>query len=260
MGVYLAVIGLADSLYRGSYLWQDVNWRHSAGCRAAGFLSLLSSEVSAFIVCFITLDRFLVLRFPLSGLGFSSRASHLACALSWALGLLLAAVPLLPVTSHWVFYSQTGICLPLPITRAEFQGRSYAFGIVIVLNFVLFILIAAGQGFIYSSVRANSMNMGTSGAGVDSRKNQDVNVARRLISIAVSNFLCWFPIGVLGLLAASGVPVPSEVNVAAAIFVLPLNSALNPFLYNLNMLLERRRKAVERKVLEAIISACRQMH
>jgi hypothetical protein len=56
----------------------------------------------------------------------------------------------------------------------------------------------------------------------------------------------------VGLLVASDVPVSSEVNVAAAIFVLPLNSSLNPFLYNLNMLLEKRRKALEGKVLEAI--------
>ena len=250
MGVYLAIIGLADRLYRGTYLWEDTRWRHSATCKVAGFLSLLSSEVSAFVVCFITLDRFLALRFPLSDFHFSSRSSHLACTVTWTLGVLVAAVPLLPVTSHWKFYSQTGICIPLPITRNDFVGRSYAFGVMIILNFVLFLLIAAGQVFIYLSIRANRMSLGADSA----RKDQDVAIARRLITIAVSDFLCWFPIGLLGVLASLGVSIPGEVSVSMAILVLPLNSALNPFLYNLNMLLERRRQATEQRLFKTFES------
>ncbi|KAK7107085.1 hypothetical protein V1264_015062 [Littorina saxatilis] len=248
MGVYLAIIGLADRLYQGSYLWEDNAWRHSVACKVAGFLSLLSCEVSAFIVCFITLDRFLALRFPFSDFRFSSKASHMACAATWLLGVGVAAVPLLPATSHWQFYSQTGICIPLPITRNDFMGRSYSFGVMIVLNFVLFVLMAVGQVFIYTSIQSSRMSLGPD----SSRKEQDVNIARRLITIAVTDFLCWFPIGLLGLLASRGVAVPGEVNVAMAILVLPLNSALNPFLYSLNMLLERRRRAQEQCLLQVL--------
>nr|KAG5696634.1 hypothetical protein BaRGS_034095 [Batillaria attramentaria] len=107
---------------------------------------------------------------------------------------------------------------------------------MIVLNFVLFLLIAAGQAFIYWSVRANSM-LGTD----TTKKSQDLTIARRLITVAMSDFLCWFPIGLLGLLASDGTPIPGEVNVAVAIFVLPVNSALNPFLYTFNMIMEKRR-------------------
>ncbi|XP_070193544.1 relaxin receptor 2-like [Littorina saxatilis] len=248
MGVYLAIIGLADRLYQGSYLWEDTAWRHSVACKVAGFLSLLSCEVSALIVCFITLDRFLALRFPFSGFHFSSKASHVACAATWLLGVGVAAVPLLPATSHWQFYSQTGICIPLPVTRNDFVGRSYSFGVMIVLNFVLFMFMAVGQVFIYTSIQSSRMSLGPD----SSRKEQDVNIARRLITIAVTDFLCWFPIGLLGLLASRGVAVPGEVNVAMAILVLPLNSALNPFLYSLNMLLERRRRAREQGLLLAL--------
>nr|KAG5710533.1 hypothetical protein BaRGS_013179 [Batillaria attramentaria] len=239
MGVYLAVIGVADRLYQGNYLWKDREWKHSTTCKSAGFLSLLSSEVSAFIICLITLDRFLVLHFPFSHFHFERRSAHVACAIVWAIGLVLAAIPLLPVTSHWEFYSQTGICIPLPITRNDFTGHTYSFSVVIVLNFVLFLMIAAGQVFIYWSIHTNSMT-----ASDTTKTSKDLTIARRLITIAVSDFLCWFPIGLLGLLAASGVPVPGEVNVTVAIVVLPINSAFNPFLYTLNMLLERRRRAL----------------
>ena len=67
-----------------------------------------------------------------------------------------------------------------------------------------------------------------------------MKLARRLMSIVVTDFFCWFPVGLLGLLAWRGMAVPGEVNVAVVTFVMPLNSALNPFLYTLNIVLEKR--------------------
>nr|KAG5697427.1 hypothetical protein BaRGS_008853 [Batillaria attramentaria] len=248
MGVYLAVIGVADRVFQGTYLWKDLTWKRSVACQLAGFLCLLSSEVSAFLICLITLDRFLVLRFPFSQLHFRGKSAHLLCVLVWFVGFVLASVPLLPVTSHWEFYSQTGICIPLPITRKDFPGHTYSFTIMIIFNFILFLLIAAGQVTIFWSVRANSMPMGD----VSTSTSKDLTIARRLFTVVMSDFLCWFPIGLLGLLASNGVAVSGDVNVAMAIFVLPFNSVLNPFLYTLNIISERRREAKEKRLTERL--------
>ncbi|KAL8625854.1 hypothetical protein ACOMHN_012446 [Nucella lapillus] len=247
MGIYLVIIRVADHLLQGSYLWRDVSWKRSTACRTAGFVSLLSNEVSALIICLITLDRFIVLRFPFSQFHFKSRSAQVVSAGTWVLGVVVAGVPLLPWVSHWELYSQTGVCIPLPVTRSTSPGHYYAFGVMIVFNFVLFMLIAVGQLAIYSSIHDNRMAVG--GA---SRSSQDKDIAKRLLVIVGSDFLCWFPVGVLGLLVSSGVAIPGEVNVALAIFVLPLNSALNPFLYTLNLIRERRNRARERKLLQLI--------
>ena len=244
MGIYLSVIGVADRMFQNSYVWKDTPWRHSTVCTFAGFLSLLSSEVSALIICLITLDRFLVVRFPLSFLRFTASHALWASCLSWMVGLILAAIPLLPITSHWMFYSISGICIPLPVTRTVFAGRDYSFGVIIILNFILFLVIAAGQAAIYSSIRSNTMT-GTQ----TTNQSRDREIARRLFTIAVSDFLCWFPIGLLGILARKSVPIPGEISVAMAIIVMPLNSALNPFLYTLNVILEKRRSVKEEKLL-----------
>jgi hypothetical protein len=166
----------------------------------------------------------------------------------------LAAVPLLPVTSHWEFYSQSGICIPLPVTRRKFDGQAYATGIVILLNLVLFILIAGGQAFIYWSVQQNAMATETM-ATETTRKSHDMTVARRLITVAVTDFLCWFPIGLCGILAWSGVAIPGEVSVALAMLVLPINAVLNPFLYTFNIIMEKRRKASMERMMNKIKSA-----
>ena len=230
MGVYLAVIGVVDRLYQGTYLWEDTSWKDSVACKVAGFVSLVSNEVSALIIALITLDRFLVLRFPFSNFRFEARSAQVACFSVWMLGVLLAGLPLLSLTDDWQFYGQTGICIPLPVTRSDFPGHSYAFGVMIVANFVLFVVIAAGQVFIYWSIRINAMS-----SSQTTRQSHDLIIARRLLTVAMSDFLCWFPIGLLGLLASSGTPISGEVNMVMAIFVLSFSSAQNPFLYTLNV-------------------------
>ncbi|KAL8575743.1 hypothetical protein ACOMHN_055932 [Nucella lapillus] len=256
MGLYLAAIGVADRVYLGTYLWNDVIWRQSLLCQTAGFLSLLSSEVSAFIICLITLDRVLVLRFPFSQLHFHKTSALLTCAGVWITGLFLAAFPLLPMTSHWQFYSQNAICIPLPITQKEFPGRHFAFYVMIMLNFVLFVLIAAGQAVVYQSVQQNQL----ADSDCSTKSSKDRTLARRLLTVAVSDFLCWFPIGLLGLLASSGQAVTSEVNVAMAILVLPLNSAINPFLYTLNMVLERLRLKRQQRLKQFLLTQLQQQN
>ena len=246
MGVYLTFVGVADQVFRGYYyLYEDI-WISGVPCSVAGAMSLLSSEVSAITICCITLDRFLVLRYPFSTLRFSRRSARVACVLTWLVGFALSLLPLL--VPHWEFYRQTGICIPLPVTRQEFNGHAYSFGLMIIFNFILFLMIAAGQLFIYNSVRVNTMKTNTS------QEVHDITIARRLLTVAVSDFLCWFPIGMLGLLAAGGIPISGEVTVAMAIFVLPLNSALNPFLYTFNIFIERRRKEKDKRILKYLES------
>ena len=252
MGVYLAVIGVVDRLYQGTYLWEDNTWKDSAGCKVAGFLSLVSNEVSALVIALITIDRFLVLRFPFSDFRFEVHSAQVACFSVWSVGVLLAGLPLLSLTDDWQFYGQTGICIPLPVTRSDFPGHSYAFGVMIVANFVLFVVIAAGQFFIYWSIHVNTMS-----SDQTTRQSHDLTIARRLLTVAMSDFLCWFPIGLLGLLASSGTPIPGEVSVAMAIFVLPFNSALNPFLYTLNVVLEKRRRLEDERIEKRLLAQLR---
>jgi hypothetical protein len=197
----------------------EQTWVSSAACSVAGFLSLLSSEVSALTILLITLDRLIVLRFPFSTVRFNKASAGLVSMATWVIGVTLAAVPLLSAMSHWQFYRQTGTCIPLPVTRREFKGQGYSLGILIFLNFILFVFIAAGQGFICWSVRQTDVVMDAS------RKSHDRTVARRLITVALTDFLCWFPIGLCGILAWTGSAIPGEVSVAMAMLVLPLNAA-----------------------------------
>ena len=143
MGVFLAIIGVADRVFLGSYVIQDSAWRASRFCHLAGFLSLISSEVSSLIICLITLDRFLAIRFPLKfHLHFTPRAAQITNAIAWFVGFCISTVPFLLGSDIHILYGKTGICAPLPITKGS---HSYSFAVMIVLNFILFLLIGFGQ-------------------------------------------------------------------------------------------------------------------
>ena len=160
MGVFLTVIGCTDLVLMGDYLWKRQSWLSSPVCRLAGVMALVSSQVSAFTICLITLDRLLVLRFPLHREWHMTRnMSVFLCSAVWLVCISLSVIPLLPAHYHWRFYSQNAICLPLPITRNQFPGQQFAFSVFIVLNFILFLIVGMGQVLIYVTVS------NTSGAG-----------------------------------------------------------------------------------------------
>nr|KAG5692075.1 hypothetical protein BaRGS_021507 [Batillaria attramentaria] len=250
MGVYLAIIGWADAHFQGVYVSKETEWRESNTCKAIGFLSLVSNEVSTFAICLITLDRFLVIKFPFSSsFRLTKLSAIVTCGATWAVGMTLGAFPLFQ--PDWEFYGQNGICLPLPITQRPFKGQDYAFGMFIILNFVLFLVIGTGQALIFYNIHSSAM------ATMKGHRKQDTVIARRLFLIVSTDFCCWFPIGLMGLLASSGIPIPGVVNVLAAVFVLPINSAINPFLYTINALLERRAKKMEQKRVERMMRKLR---
>ena len=49
--------------------------------------------------------------------------------------------------------------------------------------------------------------------------------------VIFSDFCCWVPIVIMKYLAVGGMKIPPQVSAWTAVFILPLNSSINPFLY-----------------------------
>ncbi|XP_059159009.1 G-protein coupled receptor GRL101-like [Physella acuta] len=229
MGSYLIMIGVADEVYRDAYFVREDEWKSGVVCQVAGFLSTLSSEVTTFFICLITLDRFLTLRFQTGKYRFTTRTKHASIILSWLLGFSLALVPVL--CPEWGIFTSNSMCLAFPLDTAVSGGRYYAVALFLGLNFVLFLSIIVGQIFILRSLSARR-TVSTFSTVNNSRRAQDVLVARQLFLVAVTNFLAWVPVQIFGTLALAGVDLDNDVYTWTAVFVLPLNSALNPLVYS----------------------------
>nr|KAG5705370.1 hypothetical protein BaRGS_011142 [Batillaria attramentaria] len=237
MGVYLAVIGVADLLYQGNYLWKDTAWKNSVACKVAGFLSLLSFQVSTFIVFLITADRFLAVSVPFHCVRFQRRSAHFAL-LAWVFGLCISAIPLLGTSPHWQVYGQIGVCLPLPTTDTTLSGHSFlSFGIlIIVLNLILAALTVMGQVFVYWTLQTTNTCTAD-----DLKYSTDLKLARRCSAVALSKAMSWLPAGLTVLvMSAHGEHISRAALASVGMFILPFNPALNPFLYTFNMIVEKR--------------------
>ena len=193
MGLYLLILAVADAIFRGQYVWNDYKWRHGVTCNIAGVLSTLASEGSVIFLCWITLDRLLVVKFPFGRFRISRFKAITACIGSWIVLLCVALVPfMVPSYFESSFYSRSAVCLALPLTRDRPAGWEYSVGVFIVFNFVAIMLIAVAQVVIYMEIFTSSSRI------TSNKRKQDMTIARNLFLIVFTNFMCLFPIGIMG--------------------------------------------------------------
>ncbi|XP_053379173.1 G-protein coupled receptor GRL101-like [Mercenaria mercenaria] len=238
MGMYMLIIAIADRVYRGRYIEEDEYWRRSAWCTLAGVLSTVSSEASVLFICLITVDRLLVIKYPFGSVRISKNLAKMMALSCWIVCFLVAILPI--VQSSYFgdqFYSKSGVCLALPLTKDRSTGWLYSISVFIGFNFITFIMIALGQTMIYYEVRHQSSVMKKK----SSARRNDLKVARNLLLLVTTDFACWFPIGCMGMLSLNGHTIPGEVYAWTAVLVLPINSAINPFLYTIMAIISSKK-------------------
>ena len=196
MGVYLIIVTSADVHYRGNYMMNDDLWRKGWFCQLAGVIVTLSSETSVLFICLISIDRLLVVKFPFGEVRMKQRASWVLVSIAWIIGLFISTCPLM-IERYFKgeFYSRSSVCLALPLTGDRPAGWLYSVLIFIGLNFVMFVLIAVGQWLILREV---TMPKNENISKCRTTRTRELRVARNLLLVAMTDFLCWFPVGVLG--------------------------------------------------------------
>ncbi|KAK2165775.1 hypothetical protein LSH36_45g04017 [Paralvinella palmiformis] len=228
MGVYLLIIASVDLRYRGVYIVYDIFWRHSGLCKFAGFLSTYSSELSVATLTVITVDRFFSIIFPFRVKRLSMRDARFVMALLWMLVFGMSAIPLTKVPYFQNFYGRSGVCLALHITPEKPSGWQYSVFVFLAFNFASFLMIFISYVWMFFIARK------TSAAARSPQMKSDRAMARRMTFIVLTDFCCWIPIIGLGIASLGGAKVPPQVFAWIAVFVLPLNSAINPLLYTLS--------------------------
>lgn len=230
MGVYLFFVGVFDVKFRGQYNRNALIWMESVECRTIGFLAMLSSEVSVLLLTYLTLEKFLVIVFPFSNLRPGKLQTGIVLSSIWLVGFIIAAVPLMNEDIFGNYYGHNGVCFPLHSDRQEKPtAKAYSTGIFLGLNLVAFLIIL----FCYSSMFYSIYKTGINATDLRSRLHKDVAVANRFFFIVFSDALCWIPIFLVKVLSLLEVEIPGTISSWVVIFILPINSALNPILYTL---------------------------
>ncbi|XP_072029481.1 uncharacterized protein [Amphiura filiformis] len=262
MGVYMLIIASADLYYGADYFAHSVEWRNGYLCRLAGFLGLLSSETSVIFITVISVDRFLCIVFPYSdGLKYTVKTAKMIVVFIWLFTLILAAIPISIAGPDSDFYDLSDVCIGLPlITRPasfifEDSGLDnqmtfdlpvpqtskpawyFSIGIFLGFNLVCFAIIFVCYLTIFIYIRKASQKL-----NLKKKLHDDIKVATRMAVVVGTDFICWFPVIIMGLLSQTGaVVIPLEAYVWSVVFILPINSSLNPYLYSIATIISDRR-------------------
>ncbi|XP_022083821.1 uncharacterized protein LOC110975554 [Acanthaster planci] len=250
MGVYMLTIAGADMHFRGVYAFRSEGWRASLACTVTGLLAVLSSEVSVFIVMLLSLDRFLKIVFPFRfGLHMTLNRTRILVVASWAVGLLMSLLPAV-VSDRFsdAYYGSSSVCLALPLVPVLPNGWRYMFFLLSV-NLICFLGMFVCYAAIFVAVKRSSREA----QGQSAQRAAEVRVAAKMSLIVGTDFACWMPIILLALLASfAKVDVPQGVYAWIAIFILPLNSSINPYLYTLSNFWGKRKNKKSKRLSSLI--------
>ena len=255
MGVYLMTIAIMDLKWQGEYFKHDIEWRSGVGCKIVGVLSMLSSEASVLILTVITTDRLISIVFPFKFKRLTYKAAVLACGGVWIFSITISVAPITGITyfydesGNFGFYSRSAVCLPLQLSKGTPAGWEYSVFFFIALNFISFTFILVAYIAMFWTVKRVSR------AARSRNLNKESAMAKRLVFIVMTDFCCWMPIIIINILSLTGnFKDPSKsAYVWIAVFVLPVNSSLNPILYTFSTERTKRSLTLKRKNVVGLI-------
>lgn len=234
-GVYMLIIATADLSFRGVYYRYSEIWQTGGLCKFAGFLAVLGSEGSVMFLTVITIDRFQGIVFPLSRRKLRFKSTYTVSLCVWLLAVLISFTPVLPLNYFGVsFYGRSSVCLALPLTRDFLPGWLYSVLIFLVFNLVCFLAMLICYIVIYIKAKQSVGFKTSATAEKQSKLDEQIQMAAKMSFLVLTDMACWMPIIIMGCLALTGtVEIPGDMYAVTAVFILPINSALNPYLYTL---------------------------
>ncbi|XP_031630816.1 leucine-rich repeat-containing G-protein coupled receptor 5-like [Contarinia nasturtii] len=216
MGIYLGILAVVDASTLGEFRMYAIPWQMSIGCQIAGFLAVLSSELSVYTLAVITLERNYAITHAMHlNKRLSLRHAGYIMIFGWLFSITMAVLPLFGVSD----YRKFAVCLPFETTTGPASLAYVVF--LMFINGVAFLILMGCYLKMYCAIR-----------GSQAWNSNDSRIAKRMALLVFTDFLCWSPIAFLSLTAVFGIHL-INLNQAKVftVFVLPLNSCCNPFLY-----------------------------
>ena len=231
MAVYLLTLASFDAHTMGHFSEYDVEWRTGPGCGFSGFCAIVSTMVSVYTLVVITSERLYTITFVMRRQQITKLFAVVVMAFGWLFGIIMGMLPLVGVNR----YDLVAVCLPFDTTSSS--ALTYIV-FLLLLTGLAFIYIAISYGIIFYQVVLSPTKRKLVRSGGNSKQwKADLRMSIRMFILVITNFICWFPIALVSLTAAFGVPLHG-INVPTAkifvVFVFPLNACVNPFLYTLS--------------------------
>ncbi|EDV27829.1 uncharacterized protein TRIADDRAFT_15646, partial [Trichoplax adhaerens] len=227
MAVYLLIIAIADINFTGNeYGPHSELWLSHPMCLIACFLISLSSITTFLVMMIICVDRYICIVFPFTSKKVGTKNAKIAVGIMWMFGIIFSAVPTLfsiQQPGYLRLYTYSSICVPNNYQNFYYRMWMISRLLITVIGWIsMFILYI--QIFITANISAKGIRKSTT------TKNK--MLAIRLLLIMLTDAICWIPyyyVNVAGYLTSGKVdPITLQF---ISILTLPINAAVNPFLY-----------------------------
>ncbi|KAK3849025.1 hypothetical protein Pcinc_044205 [Petrolisthes cinctipes] len=221
-GFYLMVVAVKDVQFRSEYNQHAYYWMVSWQCKLTGILAMTSSEVSVMILSFMSVERWLCITWPLGAPKLSLGGAKVALMCIW---LAASCSPLLQFcTTRVTRVSMAPMpVFPLHLDDPWVPGWLYSAAIFVGLNQIGVVVILMSYTGMFYSIRRTRANTPLSLG--------DREFAIRFFFIVFTDCLCWIPIIILRIMALANFHIKPDLYAYVVVILLPVNSALNPFLY-----------------------------
>ncbi|KAM9173384.1 LOW QUALITY PROTEIN: relaxin receptor 2 [Pangshura tecta] len=206
----VVLIRVFDIKYHRQYKKYAVLWMESLPYHIMSFLAMFSTEVSVLLLTYLTLEKYLVIVFPFSNIQPGKYQTIMILVSIWFIGFVIAIIP---------FWDE------------EIGSKGYSLGIFLG-KFNIFILFAYVRMFY--SIQKTALQ--TSEVRSNIQVDVDVALANQVCLfcfIVFTDSICWISVFVIKILSLFQVNPAITVTSWIVIFILPINSALNPILYTL---------------------------
>ncbi|KAL5010166.1 hypothetical protein ScPMuIL_012471 [Solemya velum] len=236
MGIYLLIIGTRDIMFRGKYIEYDDSWRNSWQCDMCGIISTLSSEVSVLTIGLITFDRYISIMYPFYHKKKNIYVAYFIMVTIWGACFTMAVIPIVGLKYFGnTFYRDNAVCIPLQLHRPWTKGWQYSSFLFLGLNSSAFIFTCYAYIVMFIAIKKSTTVLRST------NKYQNTIFIKRFFLIVVTDFVCWVPVIGIKIAALTGVMFSGNLYAWLIVFILPVNSAINPLLYTLTTRLYRRK-------------------
>jgi hypothetical protein len=225
MGTYLLILAGHDIMFQDTYIIYALKWMWSWHCQVTGIIGMISSEASILFLSYISLCRFLSIVFSDGKNILNMKRSVILLCFIWILCVVFSSLPVL-LYGVEDFYGSNGMCLPLYIQHPYTPGWKYSAVVLIGLNSLSIIFVIIFYVCIVRKFARSQENL-------SGHMSKEAGIARRVFLLVATDALCWIPIIILKTMALGGIYISPTVNGWVSVFILPINSALNPILYSL---------------------------
>ncbi|EFX79619.1 hypothetical protein DAPPUDRAFT_31061, partial [Daphnia pulex] len=225
IGIYLLCLGERDISFRGQYNQHAHQWMMSWQCTVIRVLAVSTSEVSLLLLTFMSVERFVSISHPFGERTLNFRAAFISTALIWTVGLALSLIPVLYWSEMGRHHGSNGLCFPLHIHEPSALGWQYSAFLYIGINGSCVLVIVGVYTALFVSIRRTRT--------ATPLAPNEIEIAVRFFFIVFTDCLCWMPTILLKIMALANVYIPADLYAWLVVFILPVNSAINPLLVSL---------------------------